>query len=85
TGIVLLGIDLAGALVIVLLVVMVMRESQRTTVELQSSLLETKAAKESLEAAVAERTEHLVNAHDELRLSVNVLQSTFRSMAEGVL
>jgi PAS domain S-box-containing protein len=85
TGIVLLGIDLAGALVIVLLVVMVMRESQRTTVELQSSLLETKAAKEALEAAVAERTEHLVNAHDELRLSVNVLQSTFRSMAEGVL
>jgi PAS domain S-box-containing protein len=85
TGIVLLGIDLAGALVILLLVVMTLRESQRTTVRLQSSLLETQAAKEALEAAVAERTEHLVHAHDELRLSVNVLQSTFRSMAEGVL
>ncbi|WP_439375218.1 CHASE3 domain-containing protein [Bradyrhizobium sp. DASA03120] len=85
TGIVLLGIDVAGALVILLLVVMVMRESQRTQFALKSTLLETTAAKEQLEAAIAERTEHLVTAHDELRLSVNVLQSTFRSMAEAVL
>ena len=85
TGIVLLGIDVIGALVILLLVAMLLRESQRTTVQLQSSLHETQAAKEALEAAVAERTEHLVTAHDELRLSVNVLQSTFRSMAEAVL
>jgi len=85
TGIVLLGIDVAGALVILLLVVMVMRESRRTEVALKSTLLETTAAKELLEAAVAERTEHLVAAHDELRLSVNVLQSTFHSMAEAVL
>ncbi|MGY8705270.1 CHASE3 domain-containing protein [Bradyrhizobium sp. 18BD] len=85
TGIVLLGIDVAGALVILLLVLMVMRESQRTQVALKSTLLETTAAKEQLEAAVAERTEHLVTAHDELRLSVNVLQSTFHSMAEAVL
>ena len=85
TGIVLLGIDVIGALVILLLVVMQMRESQRATGELQSSLQQTQAAKEALEAAVAERTEHLVNAHDELRLSVNVLQSTFHSMAEAVL
>ncbi|WP_314950577.1 CHASE3 domain-containing protein [Bradyrhizobium cosmicum] len=85
TGIVLLGIDVAGALVILLLVVMVMRESQRTTGALKSTLLETTAANQQLEAAVAERTEHLVAAHDELRLSVNVLQSTFHSMAEAVL
>ena len=85
TGIVLLGIDVIGALVILLLVAMLLRESQRTTVQLKSSLHETQAAKEALEAAVAERTEHLVTAHDELRLSVNVLQSTFRSMAEAVL
>ena len=85
TGIVLLGIDVIGALVILLLVMMLMRESLRTQVALQSSLSETTAAKEALEAAVAERTEHLVNAHDELRLSVNVLQSTFHSMAEAVL
>jgi PAS domain S-box-containing protein len=54
-------------------------------VALKSTLLETTAEKHQLEAAVAERTEHLVAAHDELRLSVNVLQSTFHSMAEAVL
>jgi signal transduction histidine kinase/CHASE3 domain sensor protein len=85
TGIVLLGIDVVGALVILLLVAMLLRESQRTTGALKSTLLETTAANQQLEAAVAERTEHLVAAHDELRLSVNVLQSTFRSMAEAVL
>jgi PAS domain S-box-containing protein len=85
TGIVLLGIDVAGAVLILLLVALVLRESRRATVQLQSTLTETTAAKEALEAAVAERTEHLVAAHDELRLSVNVLQSTFRSMAEAVL
>ncbi|QOZ77344.1 two-component system sensor histidine kinase/response regulator [Bradyrhizobium sp. CCBAU 53351] len=84
-GIVLLGIDVAGAMVILLLVVMVMREGRRTEVALKSTLMETTAAKEALAAAVAERTEHLVTAHDELRLSVNVLQSTFHSMAEAVL
>ncbi|GMO17560.1 MULTISPECIES: CHASE3 domain-containing protein [unclassified Bradyrhizobium] len=85
TGIVLLGIDVAGAVLILLLVALVMRESRRATVQLQSTLTETTAAKDALAAAVAERTEHLVTAHDELRLSVNVLQSTFHSMAEAVL
>lgn len=85
TGIVLLGIDIAGAMLILLLVLLLMRETQRTRVALQSTLHETKAANEALEAAVAERTEHLTIAHDELRLSVNVLQSTFNSMAEAVL
>lgn len=85
SGIVLLGIDVAGAVLILLLVVLLLRESRRSTVALQNTLVETTAAKEALAAAVAERTEHLVTAHDELRLSVNVLQSTFRSMAEAVL
>ncbi|MDE2377624.1 CHASE3 domain-containing protein [Bradyrhizobium sp.] len=85
SGIVLLGIDVAGVMTILLLVLLLVRESQRTRARLQSSLHETKTANEALEAAVAERTEHLVTAHDELRLSVNVLQSTFRSMAEAVL
>lgn len=85
TGIVLLGIDVAGAVLILLLAALVMRESRRATGELQTSLEQTQAAKAALEEAVAERTEHLVTAHDELRLSINVLQSTFRSMAEAVL
>ncbi len=85
TGVVLLGIDVAGAVLILLLVALVMRESRRATGQLQSTLIETTAAKEALAAAVADRTQHLVDAHDELRLSVNVLQSTFHSMAEAVL
>ncbi|MDD1525721.1 two-component system sensor histidine kinase/response regulator [Bradyrhizobium sp. WBOS7] len=85
TGVVLLGIDVAGAVLILLLVALVMRESRRATVQLQSTLSETTAAKDALAAAVADRTQHLVTAHDELRLSVNVLQSTFDSMAEAVL
>jgi PAS domain S-box-containing protein len=85
TGIVLLGIDVAGAMLILLLVALLLRETRRSSVALQSTLHEAKAANEVLEAAVAERTEHLVAAHDELRLSVNVLQSTFHSMAEAVL
>src|SRR4029078_8770397 len=85
TGIVLLGIDVAGALVILLLVVMMMVESGRSEGALKSTLMETTAAKQQLEAAVAERTEHLVTAHDELRLSVNVIQSNFDRLAEAVL
>ncbi|MBR0828317.1 CHASE3 domain-containing protein [Bradyrhizobium manausense] len=85
TGIVLLGIDVAGVVLILLLVGLLLRETGRARVALQSTLHETKAANEALEAAVAERTAHLVTAHDELRLSVNVLQSTFHSMAEAVL
>jgi signal transduction histidine kinase/CHASE3 domain sensor protein len=85
TSIVLIGIDVAGAAVILLLAGLLMRENRRTRVALQSTLHETRAANEALEAAVAEGTEHLVAAHDELRLSVNVLQSTFHSMAEAVL
>ena len=53
--------------------------------ELQDLLSATQATNEALEAAVAERTEHLVAAHDELRLSAAVLRSTFHSMAEAVL
>src|SRR5205823_9500749 len=57
----------------------------RSRRELQESLTATKATNEALEAAVAERTEHLVKAHEELRHSTEVMQSTFHSMAEAVL
>jgi signal transduction histidine kinase/CheY-like chemotaxis protein/CHASE3 domain sensor protein len=85
TGIVLLGVDLACAVLILLLGALLLHQTQRSQVALRNSLDETQAAKAALEAAVAERTGHLVTAHDELRLSINVLQSTFRSMAEAVL
>jgi signal transduction histidine kinase/CHASE3 domain sensor protein/CheY-like chemotaxis protein len=82
---VLLAIDLAGVALILMLAVILIREDRRARHKLENSLSATKAEKESLEAAVAERTEHLLAAHEELRRSASVLQSTFNSMAEGVL
>lgn len=85
TSIILLAIDLAGALLILMVAATLIREARRTSLALEASLRATKAANELLEAAVAERTRHLVAAHEELRHSTSVLQSTFNSMAEAVL
>ncbi len=85
TRLVLLGIDLAGALFILLLAAILIRGVRRSSLELKSSLNATRAENETLEAAVAERTEHLLAAHEELRRSSSVLQSTFNGMAEAVL
>jgi PAS domain S-box-containing protein len=81
TGLVLISIDLAGASLILLLVVVLMREGR----QLESSLTASKAANVSLEAAVAERTEHLLAAQEDMRLSTAVLKNTVQSMAEAVL
>jgi signal transduction histidine kinase/CHASE3 domain sensor protein len=74
----LLAIDLAGVVLILVLATFLIAETRRSSRELQ-------ATNERLEAAVAERTEHLVHAHEELRRSTAVLESTFHSMAEAVL
>jgi PAS domain S-box-containing protein len=81
----LLAIDLAGVVLILILATVLTVATRRSRRELQDSLSATRATNEALEAAVAERTEHLVAAHDELRLSAAVLRSTFHSMAEAVL
>ena len=81
TGTVLISIDLAGASLILLLMVALIREGR----QLETSLTASKAANQSLEAAVAERTEHLLAAHEGLRRSESVLKNTFQSMAEAVL
>jgi PAS domain S-box-containing protein len=81
TGLVLISIDLAGASLILLLVVVLIREGR----QLESWLTASKAANESLEGAVAERTEHLLAAQEEMRLSTAVLKNTVQSMAEAVL
>ena len=60
TGVVLVSIDLAGASLILLLMVPLVREGR----QLETWLNASKAANESLEAAVAERTEHLLAAHE---------------------
>ena len=84
-GTFLLAIDLAGVALILILATVLTLSARRSRRELQDSLSATQATNEALEAAVAERTEHLVAAHDELRLSAAVLRSTFHSMAEAVL
>jgi PAS domain S-box-containing protein len=85
TGRILLAIDLAGVALILLLATLLTFATRRSRRELQDSLSVTRAANETLEAAVAERTEHLVAAHEELRHSTDVLQNTFNSVAEAVL
>ena len=81
----LLAVDLACVLLILILATVLTRSTGRSRRELQDSLTATRATNEALEAAVAERTGHLVTAHEELRHSTEVMQSTFHSMAEAVL
>ena len=85
TRLILLAIDLAGAALILVLAALLIRETRSSSRKLETSLRVSEAANETLEAAVAERTGHLVAAHEELRHSASVLQNTFNSMAEAVL
>jgi signal transduction histidine kinase/CHASE3 domain sensor protein len=85
TRFILLAVELSGALLILMIAVILIGETRRSSRILENSLTATKAANETLEAAVAERTEHLLEAHEEARHSASVLQNTFNSMAEAVL
>ena len=85
TGRILLAIDLAGVAMILLVATLLVLESRRSSRALQESLASTRATNASLEAEVAERTQHLVAAHEDLRRSTAVMESTFHSMAEAVL
>src|SRR5438874_9992795 len=85
TGRFLIAVDVTGVALILMLAVTLMRQTRRSNRELADSLSATRATNESLEAAVAERTEHLVAANEKLRHSSSVMQSTFHSMAEAVL
>jgi hypothetical protein len=85
TGSLLLAVDLSCTGLILIFAVILMREGRRSSRQLEHALCATKAADESLEAAVTERTEHLLAAHEKLRHSASVLESTFVSTAEAVL
>jgi PAS domain S-box-containing protein len=85
TGNLLLTVDLSGAASMLILAAMLMREGRRSSRKLERALRATKATNESLEAAVADRTEHLLTAHEGLCHSTSILNSTFASMAEAVL
>ena len=85
TGSLLLAVDLSCTALILIFAVILMREGRRSSRQLEHALCATKAVNESLEAAVTERTEHLLAAHEKLRHSASVLESTFVSTAEAVL
>jgi PAS domain S-box-containing protein len=85
TGRVLLIVDLCGVALILLLAGVLIREAGRSRRQLSDSLDASRATAQSLEASMAERSEHLIAAHEELRRSTSVMESTFRSMAEAVL
>jgi PAS domain S-box-containing protein len=85
TGSLLLTADLSGSVLILILAAMLMREGGRSSRKLEQALRDKKVVNESLEASVVERTEHLLAAHEELRHSTSILNSTFASMAEAVL
>jgi signal transduction histidine kinase/CHASE3 domain sensor protein/DNA-binding NarL/FixJ family response regulator len=85
TGSLLLAIDLFGAAWILILAAILVREARRSSRKQSTVQRATDAAKETLEAAIAERTGHLLNVHEKLRHSASVLDSTFAGMAEAVL
>jgi PAS domain S-box-containing protein len=85
TGRILLAIDLAGVALVLMIAVILIRETRRANRQLERSLSVVKAANLSLEAAIVDRTEHLLATHEELRHSASVLQSTFNSIAEAVI
>jgi PAS domain S-box-containing protein len=85
TGRLLLSVDIAGAALILILGAIYVNDAQRARRKQEQELHATAAANESLEATVAERTRHLVAAHEELRHSTSILQGTFTSMNEAVL
>ena len=85
TGSLLVTAGLVGATLIVLLAVMLIRSNRQRSRELQSSLRRKQGQNEILEAAVAERTRHLLATQRQLLRSRSVIESMFVSMAEAVL
>ena len=71
-GRILLAIDLAGVVLILVLATVLTLSTRPLKPRTAGSLSATRATNEALEAAVAERTEHLVAAHEELRHSTAV-------------
>jgi PAS domain S-box-containing protein len=85
TGSLLLTIDLCCAALILLLAAILVNEGRRSSRQHASLQRATEAENETLEVAVAERTAHLLTAHEELRQTASVLNNVFAGMAEAVL
>ncbi len=85
TGLWLVGIDLVAVALILAMggtSILLVRTSNR---ERAAAMRKVEATNVSLEKAVAERTEHLRLAHQELQQSASVMQTTVAGMTEAVL
>jgi PAS domain S-box-containing protein len=85
TGTLLLAIDLFCAGSVLILAAILIRDWRRSSRQQEGLRQATEAENETLEAAITERTGHLVEAHEKLRCSASMLDATFASMAEAVL
>jgi len=85
TGALLLAIDLAGLALLLMMAAYLIRRAYLADRALRSSLSRSRAEASALEAQAAAQTLHLSLAHAEARHSESILNSTFNTMAEGVL
>jgi signal transduction histidine kinase/ActR/RegA family two-component response regulator len=85
TGRLLLTIGLCCTALILMLAAILTREGWRSNRQQARLQRATETENEALEIAVAERTGHLLAAHEKLRQASSVLNSVFAGMAEAVL
>lgn len=85
TGSFLVAAELIGTVVVLLLAAILVRDSRQSSRELKSSLRDKEGENERLEAAVADRTRHLVAAQEQFLRAASVIKSMFVNMAEAAL
>ncbi|WP_315744786.1 MULTISPECIES: CHASE3 domain-containing protein [unclassified Bradyrhizobium] len=85
TGSLLLGIDLAGVGLVLLIAGLLLRRAYVADCALRASLVRSEAEASSLAEKSEQQHADLVAAHEKLRHSAEVLANTFNTMAEGVL
>ena len=85
TSSLLLAADLIGVALILAIAAYLMRSNYLSDRALRSSLSRSRAETSSLEAQAQEQEHHLIAAYENLRHSSEILESTFNTMAEGVL
>ncbi|MGJ4932003.1 CHASE3 domain-containing protein [Bradyrhizobium sp. HKCCYLS2038] len=85
TGSWLLAIDLVGVGLLLMIAFYLIRRAHLSDRALRSSLTRSQAATISLEAQSLQQRGELSAAYDELLRSAAILETTFNSMAEGVL
>ncbi|WP_315720339.1 MULTISPECIES: CHASE3 domain-containing protein [unclassified Bradyrhizobium] len=85
TGALLLAIDLCGLALLLIIAGYLIRRAYYDDQLLRASLVRSEAEAVSLAERAEKQHLDLVEAHEKLRHSAEILQSTFNSMAEGVL